>query len=67
MDQSNESFHSSFDNSNISEHQITNFSDELEIEVDECEMQNDSNEKEIDFSQFKPKTIQPLINLKFMK
>ena len=67
LDQSNESFHSSFDNSNISEHQITNFSDELEIEVDECEMQNDSNEKEIDFSQFKPKTIQPLINLKFMK
>ena len=34
---------------------------------DEFEMQNDSNEKEIDFSQFKPKTIKPLINLKFMK
>lgn len=67
LDQLSDSFHSSVNDSNISDDQIANFSDELEIEVDENEMHNDSNEKEIDFSQFKPRSIKPLINLKFMK
>lgn len=67
LDQLSDSFHSSINDSNISEEQIANFSDEFEIEVEESEIHNNSNEKEIDFSKFKPRAIKPLINLKFMK